>query len=246
MSDAERALQAQTLLDRFMFLATRSLVAVISKLYFRMSIIGSEKLPDGPFILAPIHRSNLDSPFASLVTSRRMRFMGKDSLWRPARTRRFLYAIGGYPVARGSADREAMRTTIAMLEQGEPVVMFPEGTRCFGPEVSPLFDGPAYVAVRTGVPIVPLGIGGSERAMRRGSKLVWPVKVAMIVGDPIPAPVVPEGKRAPRRAVKETTEALAAELQIIFDRAQAYVGRPNPPHPVGPVGAPEPAVASGE
>jgi 1-acyl-sn-glycerol-3-phosphate acyltransferase len=243
VSEAERALHSHTLLDRIMHRITWTLAAVISKLYFRMSIIGREKLPDGPFILAPIHRSNLDSPFAATVTSRRMRFMGKDSLWVPKHTRRFLYAIGGFPVDRGSADREAMRTTMAMLERGEPVVMFPEGTRCFGPEVSPLFDGPAYVAVRTGVPIVPMGIGGSERAMRKGSKMVWPVKVAMIVGDPIPAPVVEAGKRAPRRAVKETTERLAAELQVVFDRAQAYVGRPNPPHPVDPL---ESAIASGE
>ncbi len=74
--------------------------------------------------------------------------------------------------------------------------------------------------------------------------MLWPVKIAMIVGDPIPAPVVESGKRAPRSAVKETTERLAEELQVIFDRAQAYVGRPNPPHHARPRCAE--AVASGE
>lgn len=246
MSQAERALQSQGFLDRVMFRVTRDLVAFLSKLYFRLSIVGRDKLPDGPFILAPIHRSNLDSLFATAITRSRMRFMGKDSLWGPPRTRRYLYAIGGFPVDRGSADREAMRTTIAMLEQGETVVMFPEGTRCSGPEVSPLFDGPAFVASRVGVPIVPMGIGGSERAMRRGSKFVWPVKVAMVIGDPIPAPVAEAGRRLPRRAVHETTERLANELQLVFDRAQAYVGHPNPPHPVAAVDeAPTPLV-SGE
>ena len=227
MSGAEKALQAQTLWDRIMFLITRSVVVGFARIYFRLTVIGTEKLPDGPFILSPIHRSNLDSPLATAITRKRMRFMGKDSLWRPEATRRFLYAIGGFPVARGSADRESMRTVMAMLANREAVVMFPEGTRCSGPDVWPLFDGPAYVSCRTGVPIVPLGIGGSERAMRRGSKMLWPVKIVMIVGDPIHPPPIEAGKRAPRRAVKESTERLAEELQVIFDRAQAYVGRPN-------------------
>jgi len=243
VSGAELALRAQTLWDRIMFLVTRNVVIGFARVYFRLTVMGTEKLPDGPFILSPIHRSNLDSPLATAITRKRMRFMGKDSLWRPKATRRFLYAIGGFPVARGSADRESMRTVMAMLANGEAVVMFPEGTRCSGPDVWPLFDGPAYVSCRTGLPIVPLGIGGSERAMRRGSKILWPVKIAMIVGDPIPAPVLERGKRAPRSAVKATTERLAEELQVVFDRAQAYVGRPNPPHHADRMAE---AVASGE
>ncbi len=61
-----------------------------------------------------------------------------------------------------------------MLERGEPLVLFPEGTRQTGPEVAHFFDGAAYLACRTGAPIVPVGLGGTEAAMRKGSKMVLP------------------------------------------------------------------------
>ena len=61
-----------------------------------------------------------------------------------------------------------------MLERGEPLVLFPEGERKCGPIVQPLFDGAAYIAVKAGVPIVPVGIGGSERAMPKGAKFIYP------------------------------------------------------------------------
>ena len=72
-------------------------------------------------------------------------------------------------MTRGSADREALRRCVAVLEAGEPLVLFPEGERKSGPTVQPLFDGAVYVALRAGVPIVPVGIGGSERVMPKGA-----------------------------------------------------------------------------
>ena len=75
--------------------------------------------------------------------------------------------------------------------------MFPEGTRQSGPIVQPLFEGAAYVATRTGVPIVPVGIGGSERAMPKGSKMIRPVKIHIVVGRPRePDRAAEGGKRA--------------------------------------------------
>lgn len=231
-SVSEAALRPATLGQRIVFHLTRGFVVLVAKLWFRVTVVGREKLPaQGAFVLAPVHRSNLDSPLMGVLTRRRMRFMGKDSLWRVAPAVGFLYAIGGYPVSRGTADRDALRTSTALIERGEPVVMFPEGTRCDGPVLHPMFDGPAYVASRTAVPIVPVGIGGSERAMGKGARFVRPVKIAIVVGDPIP-PASPSGSsgRVSRRAVRETTERLREELQVLFDRAQALAGRPNPPH----------------
>jgi 1-acyl-sn-glycerol-3-phosphate acyltransferase len=75
------------------------------------------------------------------------------------------------------------------------------------------------VAARTGVPIVPVGIGGSEGAMPRGSARFRPVKIAIVIGVPVPPPARSERSRVSRRAVTETTELLATELQRLFDRA---------------------------
>src|SRR5262245_64750914 len=115
--------------------------------------------------------------------------MGKDSLWKGQPISWLLSALGGFPVVRGTADREALKRCIAVLEAGEPLVLFPEGERKSGPVVQPLFDGAAYVALRAGVPIVPVGIGGSERGMPKGTKFIRPHRVHAIVGPPITLPV---------------------------------------------------------
>jgi len=122
-------------------------------------------------------------------------------------------------VTRGSADREALARCIAVLKAGEPLVLFPEGTRQSGPIVQPLFDGAAYVAVKASVPIIPVGIGGSEGVMPKGSRMIRPKKCVVIVGQPIMA-VADEQGRVPRSAVKETTEELSRQLQNLFEEAE--------------------------
>ena len=103
------------------------------------------------------------------------------------------------------------------------MVLFPEGTRQFGPKVHPLFDGAAYVAVKAGVPIIPVGIGGSERVMPKGSKMIYPRKCVLVVGAPITVALDAEG-RVPRSAVKDVTERLSGSLQSLFDEAQRLAG----------------------
>jgi 1-acyl-sn-glycerol-3-phosphate acyltransferase len=183
---------------------------------------GQERLPpDGAYIVAPVHRSNIDTPLVGCITTRRLRFMGKDSLWKNRASARFLSALGGFPVHRGTVDRDALRRCIDVIESGEPLVLFPEGTRQTGPIVQELFEGAGYVAQRTGVPIVPVGIGGSERVMPKGSRGLRPVRVAIVVGEPIPAP---EAGRGSRRAVHEVTALLRERLQEVFDAAQVRAG----------------------
>ena len=90
-----------------------------------------------------------------------------------------------------------MRRCEALLARGEIVVLFPEGRRKDGPVVEDLFDGPAFVACRQRVPIVPVGIGGAERAMPIGSKMVWPRKIVLTVGEPIYPDVPVSGRVSP-------------------------------------------------
>jgi 1-acyl-sn-glycerol-3-phosphate acyltransferase len=172
-----------------------------------------------------VHRSNIDFALVSLVTKRRLRYMGKDSIWKYKLLGKLFTALGAFPVHRGTADREALRTCVDLVSLGQPLVMFPEGTRQSGPVVQPLFDGCAYVAGKTGAPIVPVGIGGSEAAMPKGSKLIKPGKIVLVVGEPLTAPAVTEGGRVGRRAVKELTDQLRVEVQKLFDDAQTRASR---------------------
>jgi 1-acyl-sn-glycerol-3-phosphate acyltransferase len=103
-------------------------------------------------------------------------------------------------------------------------VLFPEGERKSGPLVQPLFDGATYIAVKARVPIVPVGIGGSERAMPKGAKFISPRKVHVVVGKPIPTTMDADNPKAQRDAARQLTVDLHAELQRLFDIAQARVG----------------------
>ncbi len=194
----------------------RNLLLLINRAAFRITFEGKEHIPsEGAFVLAPVHRSFLDFALVSGVTQRRMRYMGKASLWKFKPLGWLISTLGAFPVHRGAADREALRRSIEIVERGEPLVIFPEGTRRSGPIVEDLFEGAAYVAARAGVPIVPVGIGGSEAAQAKGKRLPRPTKVHVIVGAPIPPPATRQ-----RRAVHATTEQLQGEVQRLFDEAQ--------------------------
>ena len=224
MAEVETFLAGESWISRAFYQVARSLVVGFSRTWMRARVDGAEHVPqEGAFILAPVHRSNMDTPIAACVTRRRLRYMGKDSLWKKQPYRWLLSSLGGFPVTRGSADREALKRCIQVLQAGEPLVLFPEGERKSGPLVEPLFDGAAFVAAKAAVPIVPVGIGGSERVMPKGSKLIYPRKVHVVVGPPIVVPGADRG-RVPRVALGEVTITLHDELQRLFDVAQARAG----------------------
>ena len=223
--DARTWLGPPSRTTRISYAIVRALIRAVAILFGRVRIIGAEKIPTtGAFVLAPVHRSNVDFALTALLTPRPMRYMGKDSIWKVRALGRFVSMLGAYPVHRGAADRESLRVTTGIIEGGSPVVVFPEGTRRTGPVVEELFDGPAYLASRTGVPIVPVGIGGSERMMPKGAKFLRPSRLVLIVGDPMPAPVAGDGGRVPRSAVRDLTARLRVEVQRLFDEAQALAG----------------------
>ncbi len=210
-----------------LYRVARALVQAVCRSYWRASFEGLEHVPTaGPYVLAPVHRSFIDIAVVSGVTKRRLRYMGKAELWKFRPFGALLSALGGFPVRRGAADREAFRRSLQVIEGGEPLVLFPEGTRRFGPVVEDLHEGASYVAIRAGVPIVPVGIGGSERALQKGKRLPRPARVHVTVGPPIEPPEAGERRSPSRRAVRELTERLRGELQRLFDHSQSVAGGP--------------------
>ena len=225
MTQVQTFLVGQGILSRVFYWLIRSLIKAFCRTYFRLGVYGRENIPQsGAFILAPIHRSNVDTPIVSVVTKRRLRFMGKDSLWKIKPIGAVLSALGGFPVTRGTADLEALKRCLAVLALGEPLVMFPEGTRQSGPNIHPLFDGAAYLSIKSGVPIIPVGFGGTEGVMPKGSKKVLPKKCSVVVGKPIYPPKSDAG-RLPRTATADLTTELSDALQTVFDQAKQKAGQ---------------------
>jgi 1-acyl-sn-glycerol-3-phosphate acyltransferase len=214
--------------QRALYTIVQNALVLVSKVYFRLEVHGREHIPPGgAFIISPSHRSNLDTPLLGVVTKRRMRYMGKESLWKSRALGWLLSTLGGFPVRRGAADREAIRASVEVLRRGEALVMFPEGTRQTGPKIEEMRDGPAYLACRQQVPIVPVGLAGTEAAMPKGSKLIRPVKMVFVIGPPIVPPSIDEGSRVPRRVVRETTDRLRHAIQDVFDDARQRAGFPD-------------------
>ena len=217
-------------MQNLMYSAVRGAIHLYLLAWHRLEITGLENLPSsGAYIVSPIHRSNLDSLVISAITRRRMRYMGKESLWSTRPTGWFFSAMGGFPVQRGSADREALKAALTVVSRGEPLVMFPEGTRQSGPVLTEFFDGPAYVSCRSGAPILPVGLGGTEAAMTKGSKMIRPVRITIVIGEPLHPETPTEGGRVPRRAIRDLSARLGGSVQELFDEAQLRAGRPNPP-----------------
>ena len=221
MARVDTTMAGSSLAYRLLYRFFRLLTAGTTKVYTRMTVEGIEHLPEvGGYVFAPSHRSYIDTPIAAAVQTRRMRFMGKDSMWKYPAAGRLFSALGAFPVSRGTTDREALKRCIEVLRGGEPLVLYPEGERKDGPVIQPLFDGAAFVAAKAGVPIVPVGIGGSASVMPRHAKFVYPHKVHVIVGEPIVVEANERG-RASREMITAASDELHEALQRLFDEAQA-------------------------
>jgi 1-acyl-sn-glycerol-3-phosphate acyltransferase len=211
---------------RIFYRVGRAITLTPMKAIFWVRVRGRRKVPrSGPFVVAPSHRSLLDIFFTGYITRRRIRFMAKQELFGNRFLAWLFTALGGFPVERGTADRAALRAAQRVLEDGEPLAVFPEGTRRRGRDVVDLFDGAAYLASRVGVPIVPVGIGGSEQILASGRSLPRPHKVAVVVGDPVQPPSH-GNRRVPRQELTKVTEKVRVELQSCFDEALALAGVP--------------------
>jgi 1-acyl-sn-glycerol-3-phosphate acyltransferase len=209
-----------------LYLVERGIFVSVLWAWFRPKVVGTEHVPaTGPVILAPVHRSFADFGFAAFCTKRKLFFMTKDEMWKNKWLGRLLLSVGAFPVHRESADREALQRAEEVLKKGAVLVLFPEGTRREGPVIEGLMEGAAFLSARTGAPIVPIGIGGSDLAMPKGSAVPKPRTIQVVIGPAIPPPPRTGGGRVSRSAVHAATEALVPKLQAVYDEAKARTGR---------------------
>jgi 1-acyl-sn-glycerol-3-phosphate acyltransferase len=205
----------------------RTVVAGLCVAVFRVRLVGRGRVPAaGAYILAPSHRSLLDVPFSVLTTRRRVAFLAKRELFDSRLGALVFPPLGGIAVERGTTDRAALRAADEVLGAGQPLAVFPEGTRRHGPVLGDLFHGAAYLALRRRVPIVPVGIGGSEEILPSGHSLPRPHRVVLVVGEPIVAP--PDATARRRADVVALTATLRSRLQDVFDDARRRAGTAAP------------------
>lgn len=168
-----------------------------------------------PVIIAPVHRSNLDSVLVGALGQRRLPTLSKASLFKFKPVAWWIAGLGAIPLDRDAADREATTAARKVLDSSRPLMIFPEGTRQSGQQIAELFDGTTWIAAKTKASIVPVGIAGSEEALPKGAKRIHRTTVGVSVGEPMP---MPEG-RVSRPQLSELTKALSERLQAANDRA---------------------------
>jgi len=197
---------------------SRMITRAVLRWWFGFRVDGREHEPAmGPVIVVSNHRSDLDPLVVGSALRRRVTFMAKQELFRVPGVRWWISACGAFPVRRGEADRQALRTALKILADGGVLVMFPEGTRAFGRELRPPEPGAALLALRTGAALLPVAITGTDEVLPRGAHRLRRGTIRVRIGEHIPvAGVDGNGAKAGREEInllgRRYMSALAALL----------------------------------
>lgn len=190
--------------------AARRLGTALAHVVLRVEVVGRDQVPrDGAVLLAGNHSGLLDGPLVFFLAPRPAVLMTKSEIFVGA-WRRPLGWLGLVPVHRGAADRAALQAGLAELAAGGVVGVFPEGTRGTG-ELDRVADGLAYLALRSGAPVIPIAVTGTAAALAKGRvvpRLRAPVRIAF--GRPVVLAV--EGDPRARRTVRAAAEQLRLAL----------------------------------
>jgi glycerol-3-phosphate dehydrogenase (NAD(P)+) len=186
----------------FVYWPVRAILQPAFLVYFRLQRIGREHLPrSGPLLLASNHRSFLDPFVIGMLVRRPVYYVAKRELFEKRWQAWILSALGAFPVDRGAGDAEAIATARSILQRGDCVVVFPEGTRVRRGALGAPRRGVGRLALETGAPVIPVAVMGTEH-VRRGWR-IRPRKVRVRAGRPLRFPLPERASRGLAAAVTE-------------------------------------------
>lgn len=169
-----------------LYVIGRALFRTLFRLVFRWRVEGAERVPPtGGVLLAANHASYLDPPLLGSAARRPVHFMAKAELFEIPVLSWILPRVNAFPVRRGAADRNAIRTAIELLRQGEAVAIYPEGTRTRTGELLPPQRGAGLIALKAGVPVVPVALIGTFRPFRIEKGIPRINRFVVRFGEPI-------------------------------------------------------------
>jgi 1-acyl-sn-glycerol-3-phosphate acyltransferase len=183
-------------------------IKYFSKIY-RAEIIGASNVPsDGPVILCCNHISNYDPPILGAFTHRIVHYMAKAELFTMPVFKQLLPKIKAFPIKRGSSDKQAMRTAMKLLKDGEVLGLFPEGTRSKTGELGKGMSGVGFFALRSDAVVIPCAIIGPFKLFK---------KVKVVYGEPIDMTQYREEKVSAEVA----TEVIMSEIGKLINKHKA-------------------------
>lgn len=172
------------------YYVARAIVWILFNLLTHRQVIGRENVPSqGPLLVVANHLNLSDPPLLGISLGRKVIFMAKEGLFRSKLSSYFMRGFGAFPVNREQLTKQALRQAQQVLAEGLALVIFPEGARSHNTQLQPALSGSALIACRQRVPILPVGITGTER-IKGVAWLVHRPQITVSIGRPFYLPPV--------------------------------------------------------
>lgn len=192
------------------------LCRILFPLLLRRKLIGVENVPaTGPVILAANHISHLDPPAVATGVVRPCASIAKEELFHNPAFAWFISHLYAFPVRRGEGDRGAIKKTLELLKAGWALLIFPEGTRSETGEMQEPEMGVGMIAYRSGAPVVPVYVHGTNHALPPGGSFHL-APITLIYGEPIQF-TAPEGRKAGREEYEAAARTIMAAIARLRD-----------------------------
>jgi 1-acyl-sn-glycerol-3-phosphate acyltransferase len=218
-----------------MYWIFRATVLTTLRLWFRPKVDGMHNLPDGPAIVAGNHLSFSDSFFLGAVVPRRLIFLAKSSYFttpgvRGLLTRWFFRSLGQLPIDRtsGSASMSALQAGLQILERGELLCVYPEGTRSPDGRLYRGRTGVARMALVAGVPVVPVAMIGTERIQPPGTIIPRTAPLSIRIGKPLDLSDRREAAKRDPKVYRHVTDEIIREVQRLSGQEYVDTFSPGP------------------
>lgn len=211
----------------------RLVVLPFFKVLWNIEVTGREHLPaEGPAILCPNHTSVLDSFMLPATLNRRITFVGKAEYLDDWKTRYLFPGLGMIPIDRsgGNAAERALDAAARLLDDGQLFAIYPEGTRSRSGKLHKGHTGPARLALRTGAPIVPVGLKGMRDIQPPDARFPKPFRKAEVhFGRPVdPTPYL--DRADDRTVLRQIIDQVMYEIRALSgqDYVHEYANKPEP------------------
>jgi 1-acyl-sn-glycerol-3-phosphate acyltransferase len=189
----------------------------LMRLLFRIEYSGMENIPrEGPLLIAANHVTYLDPLWISIPIRRRVRYMAWDKIFRIPVAGSLFRWFGAFPVSLENPELGAYKAALITLQQGEALMIFPEGGRSPDGRLLPFKQGAARLAILSGATILPVVVRGGAKVWNRDMLLPRPAKVSVEYLQPIPREQFEPSAQALARQIRDSIVRSLQELPPVM------------------------------